>query len=184
MPENALQCWNDVLDRIALGTHDEQLSDAISRLFCALPLEGEAAEKLGRQLVGLSRSLRDAGLSERGLNLLIETTHDLSGTLSLEDLLRKIVARARSLVAANIAWLTILDEEDGIFRMVATEGHLSPATAEMSSRYEYGVVGLIMQRKASSTRRTIFPTRDFAIRQSWIRPFAPKRSPRWRASRS
>ncbi len=159
MPENALQPWNDVLDKIALGTPDDHLSNAISRLLAAMDLEGEAADKLGRQLAGLSQSLSDAGLSERGLNLLIETTHDISSTLSLEDLLRKIVVRARSLVAANLAWLTILDEEDSVFRMVAIEGHLSPATAGMSSRFEYGVVGLIMQTKS------FFDTQDYLADQ-------------------
>jgi GAF domain-containing protein len=159
MPNQALPNWTDVLEMIARGAPDDALSDATTRLCAAMDLNAETAEPLARQLASLAHSVRDAGLSERGLNLLIETTHDLSSTLSLQDLLRTIVARARSLVAANIAWLTILDEEDSVFRMVAAEGHLSPATAEMSSRFEYGAVGLIMRTKS------FFDTQDYLADQ-------------------
>ena len=124
-----------------------------------MDLPADQADRLTRQIAGLAHSLRDAGLSERGLNLLIETPHDLSSSLSLQDLLRTIVARARSLVAGNIAWLTILDERDRVFRKVATEGQLSPVTAGMSSQYEYGAVGLIMRTKS------FFDTQDYLADQ-------------------
>ena len=90
-----------------------------------------------------------------GLNLLIETTHDLSKTLELEHLLRTIVSRARSLVGANLAWVTILDDESGVFRTVAAEGYLSPTTAKMTSRADYGAVSLIMRTKG------FFDTQDY-----------------------
>ncbi|MDP3960214.1 MAG: helix-turn-helix domain-containing protein [Pseudorhodobacter sp.] len=125
----------------------------------ALDAPSEAMESLQRQLDGLAKSVRDAGLTERALNLLIDTTHDLSSTLSLQDLLRTVVSRAHSLVAANIAWLTMLDEEDNVFRTVAAEGHLSPATAEMTSGFEYGAVSLVMKTKS------FFDTQDYLADQ-------------------
>lgn len=154
-----LPLWSDVLEQIALGATDDAMAPLASALCDALDAPPEAMDRLQRQLASLAQNVRDAGLAERGLNLLIDTTHDLSSTLSLQDLLRTIVSRARSLVAANIAWLTILDEEDSVFRMVAAEGHLSPATGEMTSRFEYGAVSLIMKTKS------FFDTQDYLADQ-------------------
>lgn len=158
-PDAALPILTDTLEQIAHGAPAEVIAGLAARLCAAMQLPAAEAGPLTRRLDTLARSLRDAGLSERGLNLLIETTHDLSSTLSLQDLLRTIVARARSLVAANITWLTMLDAEDSIFRMVAAEGHLSPGTAEMSSHFEYGAVGLIMRTKS------FFDTQDYLADQ-------------------
>ncbi len=82
------------------------------------------------------------------MNVLIDTTHDLSSTLSLQDLLRTIVVRARNLVGADLAWVTILDNESGIFRVVTADGHLSPDTAVMTSRIDHGAVSLVMNSKS------------------------------------
>jgi hypothetical protein len=99
---------------------------------------------------------RDAGaVNERGLSVLIETAHDLSKTLEQGDLLRTIVARARSLVAAHLAWVAVLDEQNGMFRTVAAEGHLSSATAAMTSQLDVGAVGLIMKS------RSFFDTQNY-----------------------
>ncbi|GAB4356856.1 MAG: hypothetical protein Kow0026_16840 [Oricola sp.] len=103
----------------------------------------------------IRQSLRDSTLSEKGLSLFIDTTHDLSRTLELQGLFKTIVARARNLVGANLAWVTILDDEAGIFRTVAAEGYLSPATTGMTSRFEYGAVSLIMESKS------FFDTQDY-----------------------
>lgn len=92
---------------------------------------------------------------EQALNLLIETAHDLSGTLSLQELMGKIVTRARQLVGANIAWVTTLDESKMLFSNLATEGHLSPGTARMTAGTNSGVVSLVMKTK------TFFATRDY-----------------------
>lgn len=92
---------------------------------------------------------------EQALNLLIETAHDLSRTLSLQELMGKIVTRARQLVGANIAWVTTLDEGTQLFSNLATEGHLSPGTARMTARTNRGVVSVVMQTK------TFFATRDY-----------------------
>ena len=98
---------------------------------------------------------RRPALSEQALNLLIETAHDLSRTLSLQELMGKIVTRARQLVGANIAWVTTLDEATQLFSNLATEGHLSPGTARMTARTNRGVVSVVMETK------TFFATRDY-----------------------
>ena len=96
-----------------------------------------------------------SGPVEQALNLLIETAHDLSRTLSLQELMGKIVTRARQLVGANIAWVTTLDEATQLFSNLATEGHLSPGTARMTARTNRGVVSVVMETK------TFFATRDY-----------------------
>lgn len=103
----------------------------------------------------MREALRDSAVSENGLNLLIDTTHDLSRTLKLQDLLRTIVTRARSLVGAHLAWVTVLDDDSGFFRAVTAEGYLTPAISTMQSHVDYGAVSLIMKSKS------FFVTQDY-----------------------
>jgi len=103
-------------------------------------------------------------LNERGLTLLIDTIHDLSSTLSLQDLLRTIVTRVRNLVGAAVAWVTILDNEKEIFRTVTAEGNLSPATAKLTSRIDHGAVSLIMNSKSYFETQDYLNDRSFPTR--------------------
>lgn len=109
-----------------------------------------------RQCIDAVRSSAERSVStERALNLLVDTTHDLSSTLELPELLKMIVSRAKTLSGANIVWVTADDKESGMFQAVTAEGYLSPATAVMKSDREYGVVGLIMKSKS------YFVTQDY-----------------------
>ena len=92
---------------------------------------------------------------ERALNMLIETTHDLSRTLSLQDLMKKIVSRARDLVGSHLAWVTTRDDGSEIFRNLATEGHLSPGTERMTATIDRGAVSVVMATKS------FFATQDY-----------------------
>lgn len=92
---------------------------------------------------------------ERALNMLIETTHDLSRTLSLQDLMRKIVSRARDLVGSHLAWVTTRDDGSQVFRNLATEGHLSPGTERMTATIDRGAVSVVMATKS------FFATQDY-----------------------
>jgi GAF domain-containing protein len=147
----------DVLEKVAQGAPDAEIDDLAAHMrdLAAGKDMAPVAESLQHQLNAIRQVIRGNAQSERGLSLLIETTHDLSSTLTLHDLLRIIVRRARNLVGANIAWVTILDDESGIFRTVTAEGNLSPATAEMTSRAEFGAVSLIMNSKS------FFDTQDY-----------------------
>src|SRR5208283_4873009 len=93
--------------------------------------------------------------NERALNLLNETMHDLSSRLALQDLLRTIVSRARSLVGSNLAWLTQFDEEQMVLRTVQGEGNVSAATWETQADAGYGAVSLIAASKS------FFDTQDY-----------------------
>lgn len=77
--------------------------------------------------------------------LVASIAHSGPETLAVQDLLRLVVRRARNLVAADIAWVTILDEDSGLFRTICAEGNLTPSTAEMTSHVDMGAVSVIMK---------------------------------------
>jgi hypothetical protein len=140
----------ELLEKVALSAGDAEIERHFEALREASRGEGDAAgfEKFHLQVSAIRQVLKDDALSERGLTFLIDTTHDLSKTLSLQDLLRTIVVRARNLVGADVAWVTVLDNESEIFRVVTADGHLSPATAKMTSRIDHGAVSLVMNLKS------------------------------------
>lgn len=146
-----------VLEKIASGPRDADWDVGIGHLERLARQRGSGADfdRLQHSLGRIRNEQRDSAVSDKALNLLIDTTHDLSQTLKLEDLLRTIVTRARTLVGANVAWVTVLDDKDGMFRTVNAEGYLSPATSEMTARIDYGAVGLIMKSKS------VFYTQDY-----------------------
>jgi hypothetical protein len=155
--ENLLTAAARLLEKAAHGASDYEFDRLIVALKEALTGENDAAgfEDFRLQLNATRQLLKDNALSERGLNFLIDTTHDLSSTLSLQDLLRTIVVRARNLVGADVAWVTTLDNDRELFRVVTADGHLSPATAEMTSRFDHGAVSLVMSSKS------YFETQDY-----------------------
>lgn len=157
MEQDLLSAVLDALRKVSRDADEAEIEAAADSL-AAVAQSAQGSDEL-KQLQStiklISQSLRDTSLSEKGLNLLIETTHDLSKTLDLQNLFRTIVSRARSLVGANLAWVTTLDEDSGLFRSVASEGYLSPSAAVMTSNLEYGAVSLIMQSKS------FFDTQDY-----------------------
>jgi len=157
MDRDFLSAVLDILRKINRDADEAEIETAVDSLatVASASTGADDLKHLQSSIKQISQSLRDSTLSEKGLNLLIETAHDLSKTLELQSLFRTIVSRARSLVGANLAWVTILDEESGLFRSVASEGYLSPSTAVMTSNFEYGAVSLIMQSKS------FFDTQDY-----------------------
>ncbi len=150
-----------VLEKAVRGAPDAEIADMLELVRNVSPSTstGPDIERLHAYLNTLAQAIRDRGVSERGLNLLIDTTHDLSSTLTLQDLLRTIVSRARSLVGANIAWLTLLDDDQDTLRTVTAEGHIYPATSEMTARIGYGAVSLTVSSKS------FFDTQDYLADQ-------------------
>jgi hypothetical protein len=145
------------LEKAVLGAADSDIAEMMELVRNVSPSTsaGPDIERLHLHLSTLAQAIRDRGVSERGLNLLIDTTHDLSKTLALQDLLQTIVSRARSLVGANIAWLTLLDDDENTLRTVTAEGHIYPATSEMTARIGYGAVSLTISSKS------FFDTQDY-----------------------
>lgn len=157
MPNRMTLITARLLGKINSGSDGFEVEQLLAELraACEHAEDPVAAERLHSQLVSLMKRSDEAALTERGLNLLIDTTHDLSCTLSLQDLLQKIVHRARGLASANIVWLTILDEQEGVFVNIAIEGNLSPATACMVAPVDRGAVCLI------TTTKSFFTTQNY-----------------------
>ncbi len=170
MSARLLTAAAEVLEKVALSVSDPEIDALFEVLKEASRGEGDASsfEEFRLQIGAIRQVLKDNALSERGLNFLIDTTHDLSSTLSLQDLLRTIVVRARNLVGADVAWVTILDNESGIFRVVTADGHLSPDTAVMTSRIDNGAVSLVMNSKS------FFETQDYLGRSKVPARAAPR----------
>lgn len=150
MSQQLLSAVLEMLDLVAQKAPAAEVDAALGRIagLSRSPEEMHFAEALRPHVARISEAASAEGLSERGLSLLIETTRDLSGTLAVHDLLRLVVRRARNLVAADIAWVTILDEDSGLFRTICAEGNLTPSTAEMTSHVDMGAVSVIMKSKS------------------------------------
>lgn len=157
VPSDIIATVAAILEKVELGTNDSEFAELIERMREASPeaLAGHDMERLRFHLNAVVQAIRESRVNERALNLLADTTRDLSSTLGLQDLLRTIVSRARSLVGANLAWLTQLDEEQGQLRTVQGEGHISPATWAMKASVGYGAVSLI------ADSLSFFDTQDY-----------------------
>ncbi len=157
MSQHILSAVLEMLDLVVQKAPAPDLDTALGRIAELSNSRDEQrfADALRLQVASIREAASNDGVSERGLNLLIETTRDLSGTLAVHDLLKLVVRRARNLVDADIAWVTILDEDSGLFRTVTAEGNLTPSTAEMTSHVDIGAVSVIMKSKS------FFDTRDY-----------------------
>ena len=105
MTQDLLSATLDILSRIAGSAGHQELDEAFAGLE-KLPGGDARLDEISalRRRVGEIRSaLGNARVAEKALSLLIDTTHDLSNTLEPQQLLHTIVARARSLVGANLA---------------------------------------------------------------------------------
>ena len=154
---NVLPIIATILEKTARGARDSEIAELVEMVREASPSAsiGHDIERLHLHLNAVAQVIRESQVTERGLTLLNETTHDLASTLALQDLLRTIVSRARSLVGANVAYLTRLNEDHTIMRTVAAEGLISPGTWELSASIGIGLVSLIV------TSKSFFDTQDY-----------------------
>ncbi|WP_395702460.1 helix-turn-helix domain-containing protein [Aquabacterium sp.] len=84
---------------------------------------------------------------EHGLLAVIESAQELSSRLELTAVLNAIVQRARKLLDANVAWLSIHDPARGEFHVLVTDGALSGSTSGMVARHDRGVVSVVMSSR-------------------------------------
>jgi hypothetical protein len=170
---NVLPIIATILEKIALGADDSEIAEMIEMVREVSPL-ASIEHDIGRlhfHLNTVAQVIRESRVTERGLNLLNETTHDLASTLALHDLLRTIVSRARSLVGANVAYLTRLNEDHTIMRTVAAEGLISPATWELSANVGVGAVSLVVSAKSFFDTQDYLGDQRFRHTESFDRAF-------------
>ncbi|XHS78015.1 helix-turn-helix domain-containing protein [Burkholderiaceae bacterium UC74_6] len=92
---------------------------------------------------------------EQGMLAVMESAQDLSSRLDLDNLLAAIVTRARNLLGADMAWISALDEERGVFQSLALEGGLTDSSVAMGIRSDRGTASIVM-----ATRKP-FATADY-----------------------
>ncbi|MFI8962527.1 helix-turn-helix domain-containing protein [Streptomyces sp. NPDC053493] len=82
---------------------------------------------------------------EAELSALFETAHDLAGLRDLDDVLRAIVQRARSLLGTEVAYLSLNDPARGDTYMRVTEGSVSARFQQLRLGMGEGLGGLVAQ---------------------------------------
>ncbi|OIJ68636.1 diguanylate phosphodiesterase [Streptomyces mangrovisoli] len=82
---------------------------------------------------------------EAELSALFETAHDLAGLRDLDAVLQAIVQRARSLLATDIAYLTLNDPDHGDTYMRVTEGSVAARFQQLRLGMGEGLGGLVAQ---------------------------------------
>lgn len=82
---------------------------------------------------------------EAELSALFETANDLAGLRDLDDVLRAIVQRARSLLGTEVAYLSLNDPARGDTYMRVTEGSVSARFQQLRLGMGEGLGGLVAQ---------------------------------------
>lgn len=147
MTQHVISSLTEVFEALAGGTPRADFDRALDSLRSAAEAsEGsETFDRIGLAMSRIRSELQDRASAERGLNMLVETTRDMSSTLGTDDLMRLIVRRTRSLAGADLAWLTLLEKGSNEFRSAHLEGHLSPEARVLRCDVEYGLVGAILR---------------------------------------
>ena len=104
-----------------------------------------------RMAVAVRDRLEQQQQRERAMLAVIESARDLSSRLDLTSVLSAIVSRARNLLSSELGWLSIYDAERGEFRVLVTDGTLSPRTAAMVARRDRGVASVLMSTQMPFT---------------------------------
>lgn len=85
---------------------------------------------------------------ETELSGLYDTVSDLAGLRDLDDVLRAIVHRARNLLGADVAYMTLNDDERGDTYMRVTDGSVSARFQRLRLPMGAGLGGLVAQSGA------------------------------------
>jgi sugar diacid utilization regulator/GAF domain-containing protein len=112
---------------------------------------GAAPEALAELEAAKLAALRVRDIIERHarreaeLSALFDTAGDLAGLRDQDLILEAVVRRARRLLNADIAYLTLNDDERGETRMRATDGSVSAAFRRLRLPFGDGLGGLVAQ---------------------------------------
>ena len=138
MPRTALE----LLRLLAADAPAEQIEEKARALAAEDPDDGEAARELAlRVRAGLDAHRR----REAGLSALVDTARDLASLPDPGDVLDAIVRRARTLLRADVAYLTLFDPDRGDTYMRATAGSVSARFQALRLPLGAGLGGLVAQ---------------------------------------
>lgn len=88
---------------------------------------------------------------EQGMLAVMESAQDLSARLDFTNLIAALVARTRNLLGADLAWLSALDQEQGIFQSLAIEGAQTSGVVGMHIRGDRGTASVVMATRMPFT---------------------------------
>lgn len=88
---------------------------------------------------------------EKGLLAVIESAQDLSSHLDLIGLLRAIVARARNLLGAHVAWFSFYNPEADEMQAQVTDGAIFRETTTMTTKRHLGSSSIVFATKMPFT---------------------------------
>ena len=140
MPRTALE----LLRLLAADAPAEQIEEKARALAALDPEDGEAARELAlRVRAGLDAYRR----REAELSALVDTARDLASLPDPSGVLDAIVRRARTLLRADVAYLTLHDPDRGDTYMRATAGSISARFQSLRLPLGAGLGGLVAQTR-------------------------------------
>lgn len=155
--ESAQHAGAAILTELIHGLHQEEAAEAffaqiarVNRL--ALPgNEKGALIECVRMAMAIRNRLERQQQREKGLLAVIESAQDLSSHLDLIGLLRAIVARARNLLGAHVAWFSFYNPEADEMQAQVTDGALFPETTKMTTKRHLGSSSIVFATKMPFT---------------------------------
>ncbi|WP_215812966.1 GAF domain-containing protein [Pimelobacter sp. 30-1] len=121
----------------------------------AAPLEAAAGAGTGGDVDSLRRQhalalrihdeMADHRRRQAELSALNETARDLNEIRDLDKILTVIVSRARTLLGADMSYLSLMDEARGVSYVKVTDGSLTPDFKKLRLPLGTGLLGLVAQ---------------------------------------
>ncbi|MGW5422488.1 helix-turn-helix domain-containing protein [Streptomyces sp. NPDC003943] len=135
------------LELLARGAATEAYDRPVllARAGGAGPAELAELEQAKQLALRVRAELEGRRRREAELSALFETAHDLAGLRDLDDVLRAIVQRARSLLGTEVAYLSLNDPVRGDTYMRVTEGSVSARFQQVRLGMGEGLGGLVAQ---------------------------------------
>jgi len=134
----------ELLRLLAQDAPVDRIEEAAAKLVASDPVDGPAARALALAIrAGIdARRRREAELSA-----LVDTARDLASRSDPGGVLDAIVRRARTLLATDVAYLTLADPERGDTYMRATAGSVSARFQTLRLPTGAGLGGLVAQTR-------------------------------------
>jgi hypothetical protein len=167
--ESSEQSARDLVELLHQGAPAEAFARCLAdveALPASYPGKSALAESV-RMAMAVRNRLELHEQRERGLLAVIASAQDLSSRLDRQELLSAIVARARDLLGADVAWLSTYDPDAGEFHVLVVEGALSQGTRAMVARRDRGVAGIVMSTQLPFTTPDYLHDRRFA-HEPWL----------------
>ncbi|MEX0428229.1 helix-turn-helix domain-containing protein [Nocardioides sp. DS6] len=142
------------LDLLRHGASEEAFDAAFDDVAEVARARGATAEELDRlrERRAIARQIRERlqrhQKREAELTALFDTANDLIAIRDVDAILAAIVRRARQLLGADLAYLSLNDEAEGASYMRVTDGSVSAEFRALRLPLGTGLLGLVAQRGA------------------------------------